>query len=272
MLQKPYKFLIVGLGEIAIKSHIPAIEQLGGTYVAAKTEEEYDELLKDPSIDVVSICTPNYLHVSETIKALDAGKKVILEKPVATNVKDAELLLQHPKVFNVAVCYQRRFNSECDEIKRLTQNDKIIQATATVIVRRDAPYWATWRKDEKKSGGGSLMNIAIHYLDLLQWWIGDKYTIKFAKMAKRLGTDQVVYAEIDFNGVPVKFFESSIHTNRNIIMNVTFKKAGNREYTIDDATHFDVYDNFLNKDKFVSVKEAIKSLKLVLDIYAATQN
>lgn len=269
MSQKRYKFGIIGFGEIAQKEHVPAIEKMGGVFFATSEESGMDVLLKT-NIDVVSICTPNYLHVDQAIKALDAGKKVILEKPIGVSLADAQRLLNHPLADTVAVCYQRRFNKECQQIKQIGR-ENIERVVAYVNVRRDPPYWKTWRSDIKKSGGGAVINIAIHYLDLLLWWLGEKHTIDFVQLAmlKNYPIDGVCVANLDFDGIPVRFQTNAINDTRDIYMKVYLKNGKTIVYKTDDARHFDVYDNFLNKGIFVTPKEAFKSLQLVEEIYEA---
>lgn len=272
MSQKRYNFGIIGFGEIAEKSHAPAIEQMGGTFFATSQEGGLDSLLRT-GVDVISICTPNYLHVNQAIAALDAGKKVILEKPIATTLKDAQRLINHPLSDTVAVCYQRRYNKECQEIKQIKRED-IEKVVAYIDVRRDPYYWRTWRSDKKKSGGGAVINIAIHYLDLLLWWLGDKYSIEFAQIAmlKNYPIDGVAVAQMDFDGIPVRFTTNAINDVRDIKMKVYLKDGTIKTYKTDDATHYDVYNNFLNKGEFVTPREAYKSLQLVQDIYKMAES
>lgn len=250
------KIKVIGKGEVYYKRHLPAIKQLG--------LEEADDA------EIYVICTPNYLHVPLALYALAKGKKVILEKPIATKLEDAMLLINHPLADNIAVCYQRRFDTQAQEIKNYPSKIKSIDCQ--MFVKRDPYYWNTWRSDREKSGGGALINIFVHYFDLIQWWLGKKYEIKFAKLAERESIEQVVYADLDFNGVPVSFMGSSINSSRRNEVNVSFENGATITYKIEDATHFDIYDQFLNHNNFISVKEAHTSLEIVKKIYEYNDN
>jgi predicted dehydrogenase len=247
---------VIGKGEAYRKHHLPAIKQLG-------LEEVEDG-------EIYTISTPNYMHVPFALYALEKGKKVILEKPIATNLEDAKLLMAHPKADSIAVCYQRRFDTQAQQIKHYPA--KIRSINCRMVVRRDNYYWQTWRKDNIKSGGGALINIFIHYLDTIQWWLGKKYIIDFAKIAERGGIDQVIDAKLDFNGVPATFFGSSIHTERDNGVVVEFEDGTFMVYDKEDATHFDIYEQFLKHNNYISVKDAYASLEIVQAIYEYNRN
>lgn len=269
--KKQFTFGVSGTGDVFIKHHLPAIEKINGIILeTCHTDAGFKKMIGNPAIDVVVIASPNYKHVDQAIAALDANKRVILEKPIGINVKDAERLLAHPLADTICVVYQRRYNTECQQIKDIGKDIKEI--IAYVNVRRDNPYWATWRSDKSKSGGGEVINIAVHYLDLLIWWLGPKYTIEFAQTSRldKYDIDASVVAILDFNGVKVKFTSSTTYDKRDIVM-CAYTDLKMFMYVNDDATHFEVYDNFLNKGKFVTPREAFDSLKLVMDIYEAAK-
>lgn len=272
-------FGLIGCGFIS-KKHIDAMKKINGILVAscdidfARAQQtnahrfytDYRTLLQDKEISVVSVATPNYLHPQIAIEALDLGKKVILEKPVGISVSTLQTLLEHKLANNVAICYQRRFDEDCQRIKNSAK--KITQIDAKVLVRRDPEYWNTWRSDIEKSGGGNLINIDIHFLDIIQWWLGGiQPVIQFAKIGYRGGIDQFVHAELNFSGVPVKFTGSSLHNERTIDMKVYYEDGSTDVYNKETATHYDIYNQFLNHNNYCSVQEAVKSLQIVEDIY-----
>lgn len=274
MLLKNYKiFGIVGYGEIGKKAHGMAINLMGELYAKTNNDKGFKKLIESEDINVISICSPNYKHVDQAIEALDADKRVILEKPIATNLEDANRLLAHPLSDTIAVCYQRRYNKECQQIKQIPRN-KIERIVASINVRRGPEYWNTWRSDKKKSGGGALINIGIHYLDLLQWWLGDKYTVEFAQIAKlnHHSIDGVIISNLDFDGIPVSFNVNAINDKKDIKMEVFLKDGTVKIYTEDDATHFDIYNRFLNHDDFITPREAYKSLEMVMEIYRKAED
>jgi len=244
---------VIGKGEAYWKRHLPALKAL--------------EIEESDSANIYVIATPNYLHVPLALYALAKGKEVLLEKPIATSLKDALLLTEHPLANKIGVCYQRRFDTQAQVIKKLKDIQRI---DCVMHVRRDDYYWNSWRKDKEKSGGGALINIFIHYFDLLQWWLGKKYEITFAKIAEKDGVDQSMYVEMDFNGIPVTFEGSSIHADRKTEVKVQTKNK-TISYNKEDASHEDIYREFIKGNK-ISVKDAFTSLQIVYDIYHYTNS
>jgi UDP-N-acetyl-2-amino-2-deoxyglucuronate dehydrogenase len=189
-------FAIVGCGHIA-KKHAEAIQNIEGAnlvavcdkvpeameyYVenyGAKPYHDLKEMLNDPSIDVVNICTPSGLHAPIAVEAAKAKKHVIVEKPIALTLEDADSIINACKDNNVklAVVHPNRFRPVVQELKRLMDEGrfgKLSHANATVRWNRNQAYYdqAPWR-GTKALDGGVLMNQAIHNLDLLIWLMGD---------------------------------------------------------------------------------------------------
>jgi len=189
-------FAIVGCGHIA-KKHAEAVNQIEGAnlvavcdkvpqamdeYVqkyGAKPYENLVDMLNDPSIDIVNICTPSGLHASIAVAVAKAKKHVIVEKPIALTLEDADLIINACKENNVklAVVHPNRFRPVVQELKRLMDEGrfgKLSHANATVRWNRNQAYYdqAPWR-GTKALDGGVLMNQAIHNLDLLLWIMGD---------------------------------------------------------------------------------------------------
>ncbi|KYD19800.1 Gfo/Idh/MocA family protein [Caldibacillus debilis] len=189
-------FAIVGCGHIA-KKHAEAIEHIEGANLVAvcdKVPQAMDEYVKkygakpyknltdmfnDSSIDVVNICTPSGLHAPIAIEAAKAKKHVIVEKPIALTLEDAESIINSCKENNVklAVVHPNRFRPVVQELKKLMDEGrfgKLSHANATLRWNRNQAYYdqAPWR-GTKALDGGVLMNQAIHNLDLLIWLMGD---------------------------------------------------------------------------------------------------
>ncbi|MED4979318.1 Gfo/Idh/MocA family oxidoreductase [Geobacillus stearothermophilus] len=189
-------FAIVGCGHIA-KKHAEAIEHIEGANLAtvcdkvpqamdeyvkkygAKPYENLTDMLNDPSIDVVNICTPSGLHAPIAVEAAKAKKHVIVEKPIALTLEDADSIINACKENNVklAVVHPNRFRPVVQELKKLMDEGrfgKLSHANATVRWNRNQAYYdqAPWR-GTKALDGGVLMNQAIHNIDLLIWLMGD---------------------------------------------------------------------------------------------------
>ncbi len=141
---------------------------------------DYKELLNDKLIDVVHICTPNNLHASMVICAMQLGKHVLTEKPMAVTVADAQEMIKVSKDTGklLGVCFQNRYNTTSIKVKELLASGKagrVLGGRAFMTWKRDREYYASdaWRGTWDQEGGGALINQAIHTLDLVQWFMGD---------------------------------------------------------------------------------------------------
>jgi UDP-N-acetyl-2-amino-2-deoxyglucuronate dehydrogenase len=144
-----------------------------------KQYADYKELLKDASIDVVNIATESGYHPQIVLDALDAGKHVIVEKPMALSTDDADKMIAKAKEKNLklCVCHQNRFNAPIQKLREAVEGNKfgkMVYGVASIRWNRNmgyyqqAPWRGTWELD-----GGTLMNQCIHNIDLLQWMMGD---------------------------------------------------------------------------------------------------
>jgi len=147
----------------------------------AKIYEDYTELLKDDSIDVIHVCTPNISHAPITVASLKAGKHVMCEKPMATNYKDAKLMCDTAKEAGklLTIGYQYRCRPEPMYLKKMCENDELGEiyfAKAHALRRRGVPTWGVFLKEEEQ-GGGPLIDIGTHSLDMTLWMM-DNYKPK----------------------------------------------------------------------------------------------
>jgi predicted dehydrogenase len=194
---------VVGCGDVSVV-HLEAIERLTGVDLvavcdtdpdrAAAAARRYDvpgfadhrQLLAAVRPDVVHICTPHHQHVPVALDCLAAGVAVLQEKPVAATVPQAERLIaaarRHPQV-KIGICLQNRYNATsraARSVLRYGQVGRVVGGSATVLWHRDPAYYRArpWRGTLRDSGGGVLINQAIHTLDLLEWLIGDVAAIR----------------------------------------------------------------------------------------------
>lgn len=183
----------VGCGAIARKKHIPAAMQnpflhIKGFYnrsleAAENCQLQFgspdscafhtaEELLEREDIDLVVVATPNSSHADYTIRALNAGKHVICEKPMASTAADAQRMLdaaiQNKKSLHIS--YQNRCTDQAIYAKRLAEEGKLGQiyyTKAYALRRRAVPTWGVGLK--KEQGGGPLIDIGSHAIDLALW-------------------------------------------------------------------------------------------------------
>ncbi|MCU6796324.1 Gfo/Idh/MocA family oxidoreductase [Paenibacillus sp. WQ 127069] len=193
---------IIGCGGIANGKHLPSLSKLGTVELVAfcdivvekaheaakqygvagaKVYEDYTELLKDGSIDVIHVCTPNDSHAEISIAALESGKHVMCEKPMAKTAADARRMVEVAKRTGkkLTVGYNNRFRPDSLYLKQVASNGDlgdIYFAKAHAIRRRAVPTWGVFL-DEEKQGGGPLIDIGTHALDLTLW-VMDNYEPK----------------------------------------------------------------------------------------------
>lgn len=202
------KFAIVGCGHIAHK-HAQAIRALDGVQLAAvcdpneervkKFVEEYQgegylnygELLKRQDIQVINLCTPSGLHGEMALAAARAHKHVLLEKPMTLSLQEADDLIEGFRAEGVqlGVIHQNRFKPVVQYLKEAVEKGcfgKLTHANATVRWNRGDQYFQQepWR-GTRKMDGGTLLNQAIHNIDLLLWIMGPVKSV-FAYTATRL--------------------------------------------------------------------------------------
>lgn len=185
---------IIGCGGIAIGKHLPALaknrdvemvafcdlileraEKAAAEYGTpdAKIYLDYKELLADPKIDVVHVLTPNREHSFMTIDALHAGKHVLCEKPMAKTYTEAKQMLEAAKATGklLSIGYQARCSAASLYLKSACEADELGEiyfAKAQAIRRRAVPTWGVFLNEEEQ-GGGPLIDIGTHALDLTLW-------------------------------------------------------------------------------------------------------
>lgn len=194
---------IIGCGSAAFSKHLPAINKVPEIEVAAlcdlhrdKAETaariygggkadvytDYKKMLEDKTIDAVHVCTQNIYHCPITIDALEAGKHVLCEKPMATTSEDALKMIEASKRTGkkLTVGYQTRMSNEVLYLKSESEKGTfgdIYYARAIALRRRAVPTWGNFIEKEYQ-GGGPLIDIGSHSLDLTLW-IMNNYKPKY---------------------------------------------------------------------------------------------
>jgi predicted dehydrogenase len=147
---------------------------------------DYREMLKELKLELVSICTESGKHASIALDCIEAGVNLIVEKPIALSIKDADSIIEKAKEHNVKVCacHQNRFNKSVVKIREAMEQNrfgKLMHGTAHIRWNRGRDYYyrASWRGTWEQDGG-ALMNQCIHNIDLLRWMMGDDISEVFA--------------------------------------------------------------------------------------------
>lgn len=129
----------------------------------------FDELLSDASVDIVDICVPSHLHLEFSMRSIQASKPFFLEKPIAMNASDAQMIVKAAKDAGIAMMVGQslRFKSEYMRAKQLMDGKAIGEIKQIYAARLgQRPSWGAWYSDAKKSGG-VLYNIMLHDIDYL---------------------------------------------------------------------------------------------------------
>ena len=140
---------------------------------------DYREMLKEEKPELVAIATESGKHAAIALDCIEAGCNVIIEKPIALSLEDADAIIERAKEKGVKVCacHQNRFNKSIQKMREAVEKDRfgrLLYGTAHIRWARDYEYYSrakwrgTWDQD-----GGALMNQCIHDIDLLRWMMGD---------------------------------------------------------------------------------------------------
>lgn len=235
-MQEIVRFGLIGCGRISPR-HIQSLAQIpSGSLVAvadviasraqraanetgAEPYTDYRRLLDRRDIDVVTICTPSGLHALMAIEALQAGKHVLVEKPMALTLADADAMIAAAGQAGrkLGVVLQNRYNPPMQDLRRAVDEGRLgrlLLGNATVRWYRPQEYYedgwhGTWAMD-----GGALMNQSIHHIDALQWMMGNPVSVfaYTATLAHRMEAEDTGVAAIRFAGGALGVVEGSTLT------------------------------------------------------------
>jgi UDP-N-acetylglucosamine 3-dehydrogenase len=196
----PLKVGIIGCGDVARRVHLPQLEAAGAQVIrfasrhladaealadAARAEamatDDWHQLVASPHIQAVDVCTPNHLHAEMAMAALDAGKHVLVESPMALTLRDADLLLKTAarRGLMLVPVHSVRFIGPYAAIVDACRSGKAGQVTAARLefghtgpdqLRPDA----AWYLDRSHAGGGALVDLGVGIVDLLRAALGSE--------------------------------------------------------------------------------------------------
>ncbi|HCC34438.1 MAG TPA: oxidoreductase [Ruminococcaceae bacterium] len=153
---------------------------------SVKFYTDYREMLRLEKIELAAIATESGKHAAIAFDCIEAGVNLIIEKPIALSISDADRIIERAEKKKVCVCacHQNRFNKSVQKIRSAVETGRfgrLFHGTAHILWNRgeeyyrQAPWRGTWEQD-----GGALMNQCIHNLDLLRWMMGDEIEEVFA--------------------------------------------------------------------------------------------
>lgn len=238
---------LVGLGFIG-KTHLQAYEHIANAEVTAictrnssATQEltssnkisivaNYDDLLVNSEIDIIDICLPTYLHEEYIIKAVNAGKHVICEKPLTLTLESAERIYEAVQENNVKlfVGHVLRFWPEYEVIKSYSEKE-LLQDIDIVHAQRlgQLPKWSNWFKQPEKSGG-ALFDLHIHDIDFVTYLLGEVDSVYSVGTRNEYGAWDHVMTTLTFKNNRVAFVEASQRMPHHYPFTMSFR-AQNQE-------------------------------------------
>lgn len=310
------KYALIGCGRIAV-NHVKAVannelefvamcdvddskfdimlEKAGvGDFPTTERYADYKQMLEDhPEIELVAIATESGVHAQIALDCIDAGKNVIIEKPIAMSIEDADEIIRRADVKGVKVtaCHQNRFNVAIQKLRDALEADRfgrLSHGSINVRWNRNKDYYdqASWRGTWEQDGG-CLMNQCIHGIDLLRWIMGDEATEVYAATRQQFHD----YLEAEDVGVGVvKFANGAVGTiegttnvyPRNLEETLyVFGEDGTAKIGGTSCNNIDVWDFATEQDEDASVrglKEATSNVygnghtALYADMMDAIQN
>jgi predicted dehydrogenase len=225
---EPLRWGILGAANIAVSKVIPAMRASPRARVVAiasrdiqkaqraaraldipKAFGSYEELLADPEIDAVYNPLPNHLHVPWSIRAADAGKHVLCEKPIALNADEARMLIdaRDRNAVTIAEAFMVRTHPQWLEVHRLVQDGRIGP------LRLVSGHFSYFRRDPNdvrsraEYGGGALLDIGCYPVNLTRWLFDAEPVGVIANIDRDhdLGVDRLVNALLEFDGGHAQF-------------------------------------------------------------------
>jgi len=193
--QKPVRWGIVGTGWVAADFVVPGMVKSAGSTLAAclgsspekgrafaerfgvaRVHDSLDGLMADPGIDAVYIATPNALHHEAVIAAARAGKHVLCEKPLAMKIEHAREMVDACRAAGVIlrIAHQIRLDEAVGRARDIVQSGRLGRIVAISLERASGQgARKSWRKDFSQSG--TIFDVGVHLLDLIQWITGQRY-------------------------------------------------------------------------------------------------
>jgi len=181
---------------------------LAAAHGVPNVSADYHDALKDPTVGAVSVCLPNYLHCPVTIDALQAGKHVLCEKPIALSLDEAQRMQAAAKKANrqLAIGVVNRFNDYVNLVKHAIDGGELGQVyhvSFTFKAYRSIPGLGGWFTTKSKSGGGVMIDWGIHFLDLVLYCIGFPNPLSISGVAHgRLGASMKDYTYLSMWATP----------------------------------------------------------------------
>ncbi len=319
------KIGVIGCGAISERKHLPLFAECsqGEVVAVADVREEkakdiaakfgvkdyysrWEEMMKRDDIEAVSIATPNFLHREMAVAAAEAGKHVLVEKPIATSLEEAEEMIKAAKENSVILMVQQtqRFSPRTQKVKELIE-EGIIGKINTIRGKIGNPgpeNWSPtgkWFFNKKQSFGGALADVGIHIIDLIRWIMGKEVkevSAFLGTLEKKIEVEDNGICLFRFEGGPLGIAEASWTTKPGMAQmsfygekgSLTANLWGENPLTVNLSsmekitpeipaegkygTPFQYFLDCIEKgdEPFISGEEAKKSLEIILAAYESS--
>ena len=182
-----------------------------------KAYADYAEMLADPQIDAVCVCTPSGMHAQNSLDALAASKHVVVEKPMALNTADADRMIKASAESGclLTVICQLRFSEGVKRLKELVEERALGRLGLCDLYmkywRAPAYYEGGWKGTREMDGGGALMNQGIHGVDALLYVLGDAKLLsaKVKTLYHGIEVEDTAVATLEFESGALGVIETS---------------------------------------------------------------
>ena len=200
----------------------PSRAETYGKKYNTRAYSDYAQMLCDPTLDAVSICTPSGMHADQAIAALEAGKHVLCEKPLALCAEDARRVCDAERRTGrlVSVVFQTRYVKDIQELRRVIAEGRLGQLVFCDIYMK---YWrapdyfeaSPWRGTYLMDGGGALMNQGIHGIDVMHYLCGvpKLLSAKVKTLVHRIETEDTAVAAVEYPSGALGVIQASTSAN-----------------------------------------------------------
>ncbi|TXT61118.1 MAG: putative Myo-inositol 2-dehydrogenase [Promethearchaeota archaeon] len=303
MASKRLKVGVIGCGMVGNIGHLPSyqksstaeivaiadplkshLKRAQSQYNVTKTYENANDLIDDPDIDAISICSPHWLHAEQAIRAAKNGKHILCEKPIGLNLEEVDKIIKavekNKVIFQTAT--QKRFDPGFQYIKENLEKEQI----GTIF--QASVFWyhsmkefsakqppkeliqeiGLWRLTDKRCGGGDLLDHGPHYFDLFRWWFGEVESVNahIRRIHKSRVNEDHSVVTLTFKGrETVAIFERS-----EAVFGEVFGEEGGRIHGTKGTYYFDVPSEYKKKPmkliKYTKEKNASKASKTKINI------
>lgn len=233
---------VIGCGAIAQFAHLPnyaahpgarivavvdideaRAKEAAAKFGAANVYTDYRQMLERDDVQAVSVCTPNYLHAEQTIASLKAGKDVLCEKPMAISLSEAESMVEvaQDAERQLMIAFSHRFYPFNEAARRMIAEGKIGRPyTVRVRFAHRGPYdsWSAmtdWFFDAQRAGGGAVLDMGIHALDIARYVLGAEIrsvSANLATLVHDIQAEDTATISLEFSTGALGYIETGWHS------------------------------------------------------------